>query len=99
MKQFNREYLATLPSKNKIRLRELALEYHQKCEEYDRLVCTGPIKNGSIAPIGAEVGLICRNARKVLREISEKMAKEGVCGDLWGEIQLVGYLIHYRGKL
>lgn len=96
MKQFNREYLATFPNENKTRLRELALEYHQKCEEYDRLVCTGPIKNGSVKPIGAELGLVNQNARKVFKELKDEMILEGLGGDLWKEIQLVERHFKYK---
>jgi hypothetical protein len=52
------------------RLVELANEYHRRCEEYDRSVCTGPIVNGAIMPATyREMGLINRNAGAVLREV------------------------------
>jgi hypothetical protein len=85
MNKFHSEYLCA-PSENRTKLRELALEYHQRCEEYDRLVCTGPIKNGSVMPIGAELGLVCQNSRKVFKELKDRMILDGLSGDLWKEI-------------
>lgn len=59
-------------------LQELAEEYHRRTEEYDRTVCTGPIKDGVILPRHpGEYCLIAANARFVLKEIMEKAAVSG----------------------
>ena len=60
------------------------------------MVCTGPIIDGSIIPIGAELGLVNRNARKVLKELKNRMESEGLSGDLWKEIQLAERHFEYK---
>jgi hypothetical protein len=95
MNKFHSEYLCA-PSENRIKLRKLALEYYQRCEEYDRLVCTGPIKNGSVIPIGAELWLVNQNARKVFKELKDRMILDGLGGDLRKEIQLAERHFKYK---
>jgi hypothetical protein len=52
------------------RLHELAVEYHSRCEAYDRTVCSGPVIDGSIMPGDyREHGLIAHHADKVRTEI------------------------------
>ncbi|WP_175783731.1 hypothetical protein [Burkholderia ambifaria] len=59
-------------------LTSLAVEYHARCEAYDRLVCTGPIIDGAIMPIGArERSLISANARRVRRELEWRAERQG----------------------
>lgn len=59
-------------------LHALADEYHERCEAYDRTVCTGPILDGSIMPIDhRERYLISRNAQRVRRELVERGARLG----------------------
>jgi hypothetical protein len=73
---FEREYLGMpyTPTKEEIRLRELAEEYHQRTEEYDRKVCTGPIHNSAIMPAdGLEFVSINRNARRVREMLWEEV--------------------------
>lgn len=56
----------------------LAVEYHARCESYDRLVCTGPIVDGAIMPIGSrERSLISANARRVRRELEWRAESQG----------------------
>lgn len=58
------------PTERDTKLRELAQSYVSQCEAYDRTVCTGPVKNGEIIPMGGhELGLVNRNARQVLWSI------------------------------
>lgn len=59
-------------------LTSLAVEYHARCEAYDRLVCTGPIIDGAIMPIGSrERSLISVNARRVRRELEWRAESQG----------------------
>lgn len=59
-------------------LRELAKEYDRRTEEYDRTVCTGPIKDNAIMPMHpGEYALIQANARRVLAEMIERAAAIG----------------------
>lgn len=49
------------------RLAAAAEQYVAETEAYDRTVCTGPIKQGSIMPVGShELSLVNRNARLAL---------------------------------
>jgi len=51
---FQREYLGVpwTPSPEQKQLRELAREYHERTEAYDRTVCTGPIVRGGNGTAG-----------------------------------------------
>jgi hypothetical protein len=66
-------YLCTFSPTAPTPLDELAAEYHERCETYDRLVCTGPIIDNSIMPATHdERRLIERNARTVLAELTDR---------------------------
>lgn len=59
------------PSDAEIALRELARRYHADCEAYDRTVCTGPIRHGSVMPAHfREAYLVGRNASQVRRRLA-----------------------------
>ena len=61
------------------KLHELAMRYHAECEAYDRTVCTGPVREGFILPMGPrEMGLINRNAREVLARILSEAYATGI---------------------
>ena len=85
---FHREYLV-LPwtsSPEEKRKRELAREYHERTEAYDRTVCTGPIVRGGIMPVTPEQSsLINRNARKVRDELGVEAARLGFTPKQWCE--------------
>lgn len=54
---------------------EFAHSYYETTEAYDKLVCTGPIKEGIVYPATSyELGLINRNAAKVLKDLHERVA-------------------------
>lgn len=54
-------------------LRELAQAYHDRCELYDRTVCTGPMGRDGIRPSDArEIAIISRYARQVLTDLSNE---------------------------
>lgn len=58
------------PTARDNKMRELAQSYVNRCEAYDRTVCTGPMMHGEITPVGGhEIGLVNRNARQVLWSI------------------------------
>lgn len=66
------------PNKRDMLLRGLATRYHEACELYDRMVCTGPVVDGSIMPATHhEMALINRNAREVRRRIVADAEREG----------------------
>jgi len=64
------------------RLYELASWYHADCELYDRIVCTGPVIDGSIMPNGyEELALVGRNALEVRRWIDIEARRDGFTKD------------------
>jgi hypothetical protein len=57
---------------------KLAAEYHRRTEEYDRMVCTGPIGRDGIMPATrAELGAIDRHARQVRAELVDRALQAG----------------------
>jgi hypothetical protein len=71
-------YIGTFEPTPRTQLDELAAEYHERCETYDRRVCTGPIVRGSIAPANPrELRLINRHAIAVLRELRSRAELHG----------------------
>ncbi|MYM70505.1 hypothetical protein GTP45_27385 [Pseudoduganella sp. FT55W] len=59
-------------------LDDLAREYYERTEAYDRTVCTGPIRDGSIMPATArEQSLINRHATDLLRELRQRAERLG----------------------
>ncbi|RQS60397.1 hypothetical protein [Burkholderia sp. Bp8986] len=54
-------------------LTSLAVEYHERCEAYDRVVCTGPIIDGAIMPFSPrERSLVSANAWRVRCELVQR---------------------------
>ncbi|HEV3436895.1 MAG TPA: hypothetical protein VG122_06030 [Gemmata sp.] len=72
---------------------DLAKEYHERTEAYDRTVCTGPIgRDGGIMPAnGRESGLINRNAAAVRKEIAARAVEMGFTLD-----KLQEAIVNYR---
>lgn len=68
---------------------ELAQRFHGATEAYDRLVCTGPVRDGSIMPANhREFGLINRNARMVLDALYDEAKEHGITPvELWRAIR------------
>ena len=67
------------PTERDNRLHELATRYHTECEAYDRTVCTGPIRDGSVMPIGPhELALVNRNAIRVRKQIMAEAEQHGI---------------------
>jgi hypothetical protein len=61
---------------------ELAERYHRETEAYDRTVCTGPIRDGSVMPIGShELALVNRNAINVRKQIMTEAAAAGISAE------------------
>lgn len=59
-------------------LDELAVEYHERCERFDRVVCSGPVIDGAIMPAtNRERHLIGRNAIAVRDEMLYRAAALG----------------------
>lgn len=84
---FQREYLGVwTPSREEKRLRELAREYHERTEAYDRTICTGPIVRGGIMPATPEQhALINRHAGTVRDELGIEAARLGFSPKQWRE--------------
>ena len=83
---FRTEYLSHFkePSEAEKKLQIMARNYHLCTEEYDRMVCTGPIVNGSIRPANAkEIGLINANARMVSGECFVQVRALGFTHEQW----------------
>ena len=88
----------TIEQRNTQPLFELAEEYHHRTEEYDRTVCTGPIKHGGILPsTGKEHALINRNAKAIMEEIVSRAEYIGFNRkEMQGMISQVGIRYSYR---
>jgi hypothetical protein len=69
-------------------VRRLAEQYEAECEAYDRTVCTGPIRDGSIMPATPqEFAQVQRHAREVLRRVLTEATSLGISrAELWREI-------------
>ena len=69
--EFHQEYQGYFyPTQEDVDLDKLAEEYHQRCEAYDQLVCSGQIKRGVAMPTNEyEHRKINKNAIAVLKEI------------------------------
>jgi hypothetical protein len=83
---FCQEYLGRPwePTPEEKRLRELAAQYHEETESYDRTVCTGPIRNGAIMPMGSgEHAAINRNALAVRERLGAEVAELGFTKKEW----------------
>ena len=70
----------------KKRLRELALEYHERAEAYDRTVCSDINPCNRIVPVTAQqFSLVNRNARKIRDELFSEVEKLGFNYEQWKE--------------
>lgn len=70
------------PTEQERKAAELAERYHRETETYDRTVCTGPIRDGSVMPIGPhELALVNRNAIKVRERIMAEAAAAGISAE------------------
>ncbi len=66
-------------SRQRAFLQDIAREYHQRTEDYDREVCTGPIVRGVIMPAdGRERSMINRHAITVREELVKRAFRAGV---------------------
>lgn len=75
-KQYEQEWR---PTEQERKAAELAVRYHRETEAYDRTVCTGPIRDGSVMPIGPhELAMVNRNAIKVREQIMHEAAQHGI---------------------
>lgn len=80
------------PTDHEKLLRELAEEYHKRCNEYDNQICTGKNHRGEKVPETTyQYADIVNNARKVRQELEARALRNGLTiGELTGAIQLVG---------
>jgi hypothetical protein len=75
---FMRHYQGEFAQEQPTPLDDLAREYYERAEAYDRTVCTGPIRDGSILPAtGEEFVLIKRHAIELHRELAGRADKMG----------------------
>ena len=80
---FRKGYLADFfqPTAEDLALEELARAYHERCDTYDREVCSG-IRHNEPFPINArELGLINKHARHVRDDVSRQGASRGLTGE------------------
>lgn len=76
LKQYEREYR---PTEQEFKAVELAERYHRETEAYDRTICTGPIRYGSVMPsCPHEMAMSNRNAIEVRRQIMREAAQHGI---------------------
>ena len=69
--------------------------YYERCESYDRCVCTGPIGRDGILPMtGRELGLIGSNAMKVRREMM--LECPGIPDEVWERAKHIALNRRYR---
>ncbi|KVT80614.1 hypothetical protein WK59_21520 [Burkholderia ubonensis] len=80
-----RIYLAE-PERRHPALDDLADEYHRRCEEFDRTVCTGPIREGEIMPATDRERMIINRYASTLRE------------ELWHRAARMGYSLAEYGE-
>ena len=68
-----------VPTEQERKAVELAERYHLETEAYDRTVCTGPIRDGSILPATPhEAAQINRNVIRVRERIICEAAAHGI---------------------
>lgn len=75
---FERQYLS-MPEpqdEHSIKLRQLARQYIEGCEAYDRTVCTGPIERGAIMPRTSEEWALVRSNAHIAAEQLRRQAKD-----------------------
>ena len=54
-------------------LQKCAKEYHERCDRFDRSICTGGGDNGRVSPVTAEQRIaISKHAIEVLRELQRR---------------------------
>ena len=91
---FNKLYQGNFPEKSEAELflDSLAKEYHERTEEYDRLVCTGIVYRGSIMPAtNHEFNLINKNALEVRSGLLKRARERSI-----GSKALNGAIQNYR---
>jgi hypothetical protein len=76
LKQYQQE---CRPTKQEFKAAELAERYHRETEAYDRTICTGPIRYGSVMPSCLrEMAMSNRNTIKVRKQIMGEAAQHGI---------------------
>lgn len=67
------------PTEKERKAAELTERYHSETEAYDRTVCTGPIRDGSVMPISPyEMAIVNRNAINARKQIMHEAAQYGI---------------------
>lgn len=84
---FMQEILADpIGSRSDIALIQLADQYHELCEAYDRKICTGPIvKDGIMPNTDEERILINKNAKEVRTRLGAEATCLGFTTQQWRE--------------
>lgn len=73
------QYFGSWDGKRERALYDLAKEYHDRCEAYDRTICTGPVTKDGIMPrTYSESYLIGKNARLIRQQVIELGLKLGL---------------------
>lgn len=75
--EWMKQYMGTFEPMDE-RLFALGHEYHNRCETYDRTICSGPVRDGGIMPMTSrELGLINRHALAISKEIIARGERMG----------------------
>lgn len=92
-KELYGEWLA--PTERELQLEALAKLYHERCEAYDRRVCSGISPHtGEAMPVdGRELGSVNNNAYHVLRDILSQGVNNG-----FSEQEIMHAIRHWRGE-
>ena len=65
-------------------MRQLAREYLEVTEGYDRLVCSGSVVDGAILPANsAEAGVSARFSRRMMGKVNAVIRELGLDRQLW----------------
>jgi hypothetical protein len=76
--EFRRQYMnGSWPSEEEMVLRQLAEEYHERCEQYDVGVCSGRRDGIAVPRTSEETRLINVNARRVLDDLTPRANAAG----------------------
>ncbi len=75
---------------------ELAKEYHETCETFDRTVCTGAKGSVAMPMNGRELGCIGKHAQGVRMIVEAKAARDGISmRELCAAISYYGRTMNY----
>lgn len=91
---FEKEYFCIFLNED-IKLHELAKEYHEQCEAYDKLVCRARTKKGVAMPNSlSEHSLITANAKWLWSVLQKEAENLGYSKDRWSQAVSKYHKVH-----